>query len=62
MRKSRLLLLPEVAERLRKTEPAVRWMVHEKQIVAPAKIGGRLVWDEEDLEEWITEQFEKEVV
>lgn len=59
MTQSKLLLVPEVAERLRKSEQAIRWMVHAKQILPPAKIGGRLVWREDDLEAWIASQFEK---
>lgn len=57
MNANRLMLLPEVSLRLRRTEQAVRWMVHTKQIVAPAKIGGRLCWDEAQLEAWISDQF-----
>lgn len=56
--RSRLMLVPEVAERLRKTEQSIRWMVHTKQIVAPAKIGGRLCWSEDQLEAWISAQFD----
>lgn len=55
---SKLLFVPDVADRLRKSEQAIRWLVHTRQIVAPAKIGGRLVWREADLEEWLDRQFE----
>lgn len=57
--RSRLLLLPEVAQRLRRSPAQIRWMVHTKQIVAPAKISNRLVWSEDQLEEWILDQFPK---
>ncbi|MFT2706208.1 helix-turn-helix transcriptional regulator [Clavibacter zhangzhiyongii] len=56
---SKLLLFPEVAERLRRTDAQLRWMIHSGTIVKPANIGGRLVWREDDLEAWIDSQFEK---
>lgn len=60
MDKSKLLLVPEIAERLRKSEQAIRYQIHRGQLGPTAVIGGRRVMREEDLEAFIEAQFAKE--
>jgi hypothetical protein len=59
MAKGKLLLVPEIAERLRRTEAAVRYQIHTGALAPTAVVGGRRVMAEEDLEAWIESQFEK---
>lgn len=59
MARGKLLLVPEIAERLRRSEQAVRWMIHAGELTPTAKVGNRRVMAEEDLEAWIEAQFEK---
>lgn len=56
---SRLLLVPEIAERLRKSEQAIRWMIHTDALKPTALIGGRRVMRESDLESFIDAQFDR---
>lgn len=58
---SRLLTLPEVAERLRKTEAQLRWMIHMNTAPPSAKIGGRRMFRDADVEAWIDAQFAEAV-
>lgn len=53
-----LLTLQEVAEMLRKSESQLRWMVHTGSAPPSAKIGGRRMFREKDVIEWIDAQFE----
>lgn len=55
---SRLLTLPEAAERLRRTEAQLRWMRHIGTGPRSAKIAGRVMYREDLLEAWIDEQFQ----
>ncbi|MFF2387846.1 helix-turn-helix transcriptional regulator [Agromyces sp. NPDC058104] len=55
----KLLTMKEVAERLRKTVPALEYQVHVKKAPPSALIGGRRLFDEDKLEAWIAEQFDK---
>jgi predicted DNA-binding transcriptional regulator AlpA len=55
----RLLTMKEASERLRRSEKALAWQVHRKQAPPSALIGGRRMFDEELLEAWIAEQFQK---
>ena len=53
-----LLTLDEVAELLRKTPAQMRWMRHVGYGPKAAKIGGRLMYREQDVLEWINEAFD----
>ena len=52
-----LLTLEEVATRIRKTPAATRWLRHSGELPAAAKIGGRLVWDEAVIDQYIEDAF-----
>lgn len=54
---SKLLTVKEIAERLGRSEQAVRWQIHLGTIPT-AIVGGRRVAREADLEAWIDAQFE----
>ena len=54
---SPLLTLEEAAARLRKTPAQLRWMRHAGTAPRSAKIGGRLMWKETDLEQYIEAAF-----
>lgn len=58
MGNKKLLLLPEVAARLGKTESALRWGIHNGTAPPSAVIMGRRVWVEDKLDAWIDQQFE----
>lgn len=53
-----LLLIPEVAAELRRSEPSVRWLIATKQLRS-GKIAGRVVVKREDLEAFIAAAFEE---
>lgn len=57
-RPTRLLTLPEVAEMLRKTDASLRWMIQNGTAPPSAKIGGRRMFREIEVVEWINKQFE----
>jgi excisionase family DNA binding protein len=52
-----LLTLPEVAERLRKSEAQLRWMIQRGTAPKHAKIGGRVMFRESDVEAFIANAF-----
>ena len=52
-----LLTLPEAAERLRKSEQQLRWMIHQGTAPKSALIGGRRMFREQDLAEYIESAF-----
>lgn len=54
----KLLTLNEVAAILRKTPAQIRWMRHNRTGPPAAKIGGRVMYREQDLYEWINKAFE----
>lgn len=56
----KLLTLDEVADILRKTPAQVRWMRHNGSGPPAAKIGGRVMYREKDLIDWINAAFDKE--
>jgi len=62
MAKGRLLFVPEISERIRRSDRATRWLIHTGALGPTANIGGRRVMAEEDLEAWIEAQFAKEAV
>ena len=53
----RLLTLPEVAERLRKSEAQLRWMIHTHTAPRSAKVGGRRMFRESDVDAWLEALF-----
>lgn len=53
-----LLTLSETAERLRKSESQLRWMIHNGTAPRSAKIGGRRLFRESDIEQYINQAFE----
>lgn len=53
-----LLTLEEVAKRLRKSDAQLRWMIHQKTAPRSALIGGRRMFRESDVEEYIAAAFE----
>ncbi|MGP5261225.1 helix-turn-helix transcriptional regulator [Brachybacterium paraconglomeratum] len=55
---TKLLTIPEVAELLGKSTRSVEWMVYAKTGPRSAKIGGRRMFRESDVEAWINAQFE----
>ncbi|MEK9313313.1 helix-turn-helix domain-containing protein [Escherichia coli] len=55
-----LLTLTETAERLRKTDKQLRWMIHAKTAPPSARIGGRRMFREADVDSWIDAQFAAE--
>lgn len=54
-----LLTLPEVAERLRKSEAQLRWMIHQGTAPKSALIGGRRMFREHDVDAFIAAAFEE---
>lgn len=54
---ARLLTLQETATRLRKTEKQLRWMLYAGTGPKSAKIGGRLVFREKDIDAFVEEAF-----
>jgi predicted DNA-binding transcriptional regulator AlpA len=55
----RLLTLGETAERLRKSEAQLRWMIHAGTAPRSAKIGGRRMFREDMVEQFIRDAFEE---
>ncbi|MEV5052990.1 helix-turn-helix transcriptional regulator [Arthrobacter sp. LAR12-1-1.1] len=53
-----LLTLAEVAERLRKSPAQLRWMIHSGTAPKSALIGGRRMFRESDIEDYINQAFE----
>ncbi|MEZ2390863.1 helix-turn-helix transcriptional regulator [bacterium RCC_150] len=54
----KLLTLPEVAEMLRKSEAQLRWMRHTGSGPRCAKLGGRVVYREQDVIDWVNAAFD----
>lgn len=52
-----LLTLAETAERLRKSDAQLRWMIHQGTAPKSALIGGRRMFREEDIDAFIKEAF-----
>ena len=53
-----LLTLAEVADRLRKSPAQLRWMIHSGTAPKSALIGGRRMFRESDIEDYINQAFE----
>jgi excisionase family DNA binding protein len=56
-----LLTLTETAQRLRKSDSQLRWMIHNGSAPKSALIGGRRMFRESDIETFIAEAFDKAV-
>ncbi|WP_434619295.1 helix-turn-helix transcriptional regulator [Arthrobacter sp. A5] len=57
----KLLTLDEVAEMLRKSPAQLRWMRHNSSGPKCAKLGGRVMYREADVVDWINAAFDAEV-
>jgi excisionase family DNA binding protein len=55
-----LLTLSETAERLRKTDPQLRWMIHQGTAPQSALIGGRRMFRAADVDAYIAAAFDGE--
>ncbi len=55
-----LLTLAETADRLRKSEAQLRWMIHVGSAPKSAKIGGRRMFRAADVEDYINAAFDAE--
>ncbi|WP_152273741.1 helix-turn-helix transcriptional regulator [Arthrobacter koreensis] len=55
----KLLTLDEVAEMLRKSPAQMRWMRHNGTGPRSARLGGRIVYREADVIEWVNQAFEE---
>jgi excisionase family DNA binding protein len=55
----KLMFVGEVAERLRCSEGALRWKMHAGTAPKHAKLGGRVVFRESDVESYIEAAFEE---
>ena len=53
-----LLTLSETAAKLRKSPEQLRWMIHQGTAPRSAKIGGRRMFRESDVEAYIEAAFE----
>ncbi len=53
----KLLTLEEVAGLLRRSPAQLRWMRHNNTGPRSAKVAGRVMYMEDDLNEWIEVQF-----
>ena len=53
---AQLLTVEEVAERLRRTPGAVRWLIHSNQLKS-GRVGGRRLVRSADLESFISQAF-----
>lgn len=58
MTAERLLTLAETAERLRKSEASLRWMLHRGDAPRSALIGGRRVFLESEVDAYILRAFD----
>ena len=56
----KLLTLEEVAEMLRKSPAQMRWMRHNGTGPKAARLGGRVMYREQDVIDWINAAFEAE--
>ena len=57
--RDRLLFVDEVAERLRRSPAQLRWMLGQGTAPKHAKIAGRIVFRESDVEAFINAAFEE---
>lgn len=55
----KLLTLDEVAEMLRKSPAQMRWMRHNGSGPRSARLGGRIVYREADVIDWVNAAFDQ---
>lgn len=55
-----LMTLEEVADLLRKSPAQMRWLRHNSRGPRCAKIGGRVMYREQDVIDWVNAAFELE--
>ena len=55
----KLLFVEDVAAMLRRSPATLRWMISQGTAPKHAKIGGRIVFREEDVESFIAAAFEE---
>lgn len=60
MKAMKLLTLDEVAEMLRKSPAQMRWMRHNGSGPRAARLGGRIMYREQDVIDWVNQAFEAE--
>jgi len=53
----KILFIPDLAERLGRSEGSIRWMINQGTAPRHAKIGGRVVFKESDVEAFIEDAF-----
>lgn len=56
----KLLTIDEVAEMLRKSPAQLRWMRHNGSGPKSAKLGGRVMYREQDVIDWVNAAFDAE--
>lgn len=56
----KLLTLEEVAEILRKSPAQLRWMRHNGTGPRSARLGGRVMYREQDVVDWVNAAFDTE--
>lgn len=56
----KLLTIDEVAELLRKSAAQLRWMRHNGSGPKSAKLGGRVMYREQDVIDWVNAAFDSE--
>ncbi|MFE4078524.1 helix-turn-helix transcriptional regulator [Paenarthrobacter sp. YIM B13468] len=57
----KLLTIFEVAELVRKTPGQLRWLRHQGKGPTSAKLGGRIVYREQDVLDWVNTAFSEQV-
>lgn len=57
VRLRRLLTLDEAAAALRKTPSQLRWLISQRKAPPHAKVGGRVMFDADELATWLDAQF-----
>lgn len=55
----KLLTIDEVSELLRKSPAQLRWMRHQKSGPRSAKLGGRVMYREQDVIDWVNAAFDQ---
>lgn len=58
----KLLTVDEVAEMLRKTPAQMYWLRHNSKGPKCGKLGGRLMYREQDVIDWVNAAFDSEPV
>lgn len=56
----KLLTLEEVAELLRKSPAQMRWLRHNQRGPRSARVGGRILYREQDVMDWVNAAFDAE--